>query len=354
MLQTKHCPFSGRQPFGRLLVSHNKPQHRLSSYAHLKSRIRSIGEEAADNSGSQSSGLLTASINVVQDLLHSLSQDADSSRLDCFLSVVPDDVLDKAIAVQKQLSPENPEVRMRDILGLISSGDIPAASLSLDSYAERLLIYSAPKGAQMLSSMLPSPDRSLHRYLVTSGTGEQAALTFNLHLQDSLVGQYRMSPRIEKLWRLRAISGEAADLEPPLSAHPAVAPEMVVAAQLEALRQENIAGVYQFASPMNKAQTGPLERFAQLLSNPMYRPLLGHSKHESLRKMQVAEDAYAEVVAIMSNNTGLNRTVAMIYLWSLAKVPASSPEDAGCWMTSSVQLISAHNVTKWPPPPSTQ
>jgi hypothetical protein len=60
-------------------------------------------------------------------------------------------------------------------------------------------------------------------------------------------------------------------------------PEQVVQFQVEALGQNNEphsnAGIelaYRFASPSNKAAIGSLYRFALVVYNPFYRPLLNH------------------------------------------------------------------------------
>ena len=69
------------------------------------------------------------------------------------------------------------------------------------------------------------------------------------------------------------------DLEP----DPKYSPADVVSIQMNALKQNDTpfknAGIettFRFASPSNKAQTGPLERFKALFTNTAYTPMLNH------------------------------------------------------------------------------
>ncbi|GAX86609.1 hypothetical protein CEUSTIGMA_g14017.t1, partial [Chlamydomonas eustigma] len=182
--------------------------------------------------------------------------------------------------------------------------------------------------------------------LVRSG-GEECVLTVDLQLQEGLISQYRSSPRIASLWRIRGVSGERGPSESlPTSPTVTVGPETVVMAQLEALRICDIPGVYAFASPLNKSATGPLSNFSRLFDSPVYKPLLGHTKAESLRRIQLTKDTYAEVVGIVSDNTGVGRAAKVIYVWSVGRVPEQSGlEEAGCWMVNSVQMVSATSLT---------
>ena len=57
-------------------------------------------------------------------------------------------------------------------------------------------------------------------------------------------------------------------------------PEAALARQLQALQGGDVETAFAFASPANRRQTGPLERFAALLESPIYRPLVRHRDHE--------------------------------------------------------------------------
>jgi hypothetical protein len=62
---------------------------------------------------------------------------------------------------------------------------------------------------------------------------------------------------------------------------PELAPDDVVAIVLDALAHNDtedrgLAVVFAFASPVNRAAVGPLDRFSDLARDDAYRPLLGH------------------------------------------------------------------------------
>lgn len=57
---------------------------------------------------------------------------------------------------------------------------------------------------------------------------------------------------------------------------PSLSPQDVVRIQLEALRADRIDIVFKFASPRNKAHTGPLSRFVGMLKSPTYAAMLNH------------------------------------------------------------------------------
>ena len=68
---------------------------------------------------------------------------------------------------------------------------------------------------------------------------------------------------------------------------PALAPEEVVAIQLDALMNNDnpspnagIAQTFALAHPANKRITGPLPRFEKMIRSPAYEPLINHSSHE--------------------------------------------------------------------------
>jgi len=54
----------------------------------------------------------------------------------------------------------------------------------------------------------------------------------------------------------------------------------------------DIPGALAFASPMNRSSGA---NFSRLLDSPQYKPLLSHSKAESLRRIQLTAETYAEV-----------------------------------------------------------
>ncbi len=116
--------------------------------------------------------------------------------------------------------------------------------------------------------------------------------------------------------------------------HPDLTPQKVVELQLEALRRNDdpspdsgIATAFGFASPANRRATGPVARFAQMLKNPMYRPMLGLSSAQ-FGPIQV-EDGVARTQVVLFGGDG--RMVA--YDFTLSLDPSTR-----CWMTDSVML----------------
>jgi hypothetical protein len=114
---------------------------------------------------------------------------------------------------------------------------------------------------------------------------------------------------------------------------PDLLPQQVVAIQLKALQDndENNTGIaitFNFAAPGNKAYTGPLDRFIQLLKNPAYAPLLNFKKCE-VNKIHIEGDEAQQLVIITDQN---GRKAA--YLFSLSRQQSGPYQN--CWMTDSV------------------
>ncbi len=116
------------------------------------------------------------------------------------------------------------------------------------------------------------------------------------------------------------------------SPDPALSPGQVVRAQLEALRKNDhpgpdagIAAAFRFASEANRAVTGPVERFARMLRNPTYRPMIDHA---SAKLGPVAtEGDVARVQVVLFGASG----EVVAYDFTLSRDPST-----GCWATDSV------------------
>ena len=125
----------------------------------------------------------------------------------------------------------------------------------------------------------------------------------------------------------------AAELPEP---SPELAPEEVIGTVLAALarpdqpeRNAGIERTFRFASPDNRAQTGPLDRFIDLVRNPMYAPLLGHERaiRGDLQRRGDGE-VYERVRVIASDGS----TAAFVFVLSRQ----AEGDCAGCWMTDAV------------------
>jgi hypothetical protein len=123
---------------------------------------------------------------------------------------------------------------------------------------------------------------------------------------------------------------------PPVQAtepSPDLAPEEVVRMQVEWLRtndadDQGIAQVFAFASPANRAQTGPLDRFTAMVRSAPYAALLGHRKARFGAIAMTATQARQRVTIVTSNDE------TRAFLWVLSR----QTDDGcnGCWMTDAV------------------
>jgi predicted membrane-bound mannosyltransferase len=119
---------------------------------------------------------------------------------------------------------------------------------------------------------------------------------------------------------------------------PEYSPEEVIRFQLGALAQNDIpyknAGIeftFSFASPSNKKATGPLERFIQLVNNPLYQPMLNHQAVQYGELQLNGDQAVQRVILTTSDG----KRVA--YIFTLSKQKGDSYDN--CWMTDSVMLL---------------
>lgn len=107
----------------------------------------------------------------------------------------------------------------------------------------------------------------------------------SVELQQRIVGHSVTDQRPAEMLSTRRLG---ALITPPQTAsawlqdmpHAGVGPEAALVRQLQALQGGDLETAFAFASPANRRQTGPLERFAALLESPIYRPLVRHQDHE--------------------------------------------------------------------------
>ncbi len=127
----------------------------------------------------------------------------------------------------------------------------------------------------------------------------------------------------------------AANHLPQTKPDPSLSPQDVVSIQIEALRNNDIPyenrGIevtFNFASPANKRLTGPLERFAEMVRNPIYGPMINHrtAKYEAL----VIEGETARIDVILNSNDG----DYLGYRFILSRQHGNEYE--GSWMTDAV------------------
>lgn len=119
---------------------------------------------------------------------------------------------------------------------------------------------------------------------------------------------------------------------------PALSPEEVVRIQMNALKtngtdgtDDGIAITFRFASPRNKAMTGPLERFAAMIRNPLYEPMLNHRRAQ-FENLRVSGDAARIDVIVEAAGGDL-----VGYRFTLSRQHGNDYE--GDWMTDGVERI---------------
>ena len=116
---------------------------------------------------------------------------------------------------------------------------------------------------------------------------------------------------------------------------PRLQPEDVVKIVLDALANNDTpytdAGIettFNFASPSNKAQTGPLERFTVMVKGPVYSVMVDHKSHELSEIVMSNNRAYQWARLVTANG------VAVHFGFRLGL--QSDGEFKGMWMTEAV------------------
>ncbi|TVR70402.1 MAG: DUF4864 domain-containing protein [Spirochaetaceae bacterium] len=116
---------------------------------------------------------------------------------------------------------------------------------------------------------------------------------------------------------------------------PSYSPEEVVAIQLEALGRartgtEGIEIAFRFASPANRAATGPVHRFAGMLEGPVYGIMLDYERVEYGRVI-VRDRVAVQPVTLYRGEDRVD------FLFQLRKQVVEPYRD--CWMTDGVLRI---------------
>ena len=120
---------------------------------------------------------------------------------------------------------------------------------------------------------------------------------------------------------------------------PGLSPLAVVEAQLEALAAGDVQTCFAFASPQNKAATGPWQRFEIMVrQTPAYSPLVSCTSFEVLSALSLSEDRWQARVAVRpAGSSSAPFAVAnplCYFRWELSQ--QAEGECAGCWMVDGV------------------
>lgn len=115
-------------------------------------------------------------------------------------------------------------------------------------------------------------------------------------------------------------------------------PEEVVELQVEALQDNDnpredagIETAYNFASPGNRSNTGPIESFKRMVKNPLYSDMINHHKASYIPMEKDGEVAKQEVVLIQEDGTETK--------YEFVVSVQSEGEFEGCWTTDSVRKV---------------
>ena len=133
-------------------------------------------------------------------------------------------------------------------------------------------------------------------------------------------------------------SGGANPLSVSLVPTPALSPGDVIRIQLEALRHNDeqdrgIAVAFRFASPANRANTGPLPRFIAMIEQGPYALMLDFREADYGPVETVADQARQRV-------TLTGERSSMTYWFYLSR--QSEAPYADCWMTDAVYIEPSH------------
>ncbi|GAB4515993.1 MAG: hypothetical protein OHK0046_20430 [Anaerolineae bacterium] len=117
--------------------------------------------------------------------------------------------------------------------------------------------------------------------------------------------------------------------------HPDLSPQDVVKIQLDALQNNDlfrdnrgIRAAFLFASPENQAMTGPVERFIEMVKNPLYAPMIGFERAELGLMVLLGSMAQQRVRLYQRGGT------VATFVFTLSRQQTAPYE--GCWMTDSV------------------
>jgi hypothetical protein len=113
---------------------------------------------------------------------------------------------------------------------------------------------------------------------------------------------------------------------------PLTTPEQIIHSQLVALQQDDILGVYEFSSPLNKQQTVNVERFGQMVRGGPYRFLIGHQKADILLSSNMA-DSKQYLVRVIPKEFPAKGTIVEFW-WSLSR--CKTGPHLGCYMVDAV------------------
>ena len=110
----------------------------------------------------------------------------------------------------------------------------------------------------------------------------------------------------------------------------------VLTIQLNSLKNNNnpykdagIEQTWEFAHPINKASTGPLERFRQMIYSDSYKILISHQNNKIII-LEKSDNKFIYKVYVLSKDKK-----KYYYIWQIEKVTQEG-NLKNCWMTTGV------------------
>ena len=94
-------------------------------------------------------------------------------------------------------------------------------------------------------------------------------------------------------------------------------------------KDAGIEQTWEFAHPINKVSTGPLERFKQMIYSDSYRILISHENNKTII-LKEAENKFVYKVYVVSEDKK-----KYYYIWQVEKVLLDG-NLKNCWMTTRV------------------
>tara|TARA_Y100000590_G_scaffold266968_1_gene299826 strand:+ start:214 stop:678 length:465 start_codon:yes stop_codon:yes gene_type:complete len=113
-------------------------------------------------------------------------------------------------------------------------------------------------------------------------------------------------------------------------------PFEVLMIQLNSLRNNNdpykdagIEQTWEFAHPNNKASTGPLEKFKQMIYSDSYKILISHENNKTIILKKTPNKLIYKVYVLSDDKK------KYYYIWQIEKVKQEG-RFKNCWMTTAV------------------
>ena len=113
-------------------------------------------------------------------------------------------------------------------------------------------------------------------------------------------------------------------------------PFEVLMIQLNSLRNNNdpykdagIEQTWEFAHPNNKASTGPLEKFKQMIYSDSYKILISHENNKTIILKKTPNKLIYKVYVLSDDKK------KYYYIWQIEKVKQEG-KFKNCWMTTAV------------------